>query len=83
MRDNTERPEAVSAGTARLVGTDPGRVYAETNKLLTCGSAYRGMASAVNPYGDGHAARRSVAAIEHMFGLRGRPAPYKPAPAAG
>jgi UDP-N-acetylglucosamine 2-epimerase (non-hydrolysing) len=83
MRDNTERPEAVSAGTARLVGTDPGRVYAETNKLLTSGSAYRGMASAVNPYGDGHAARRSVAAIEHMFGLRGRPAPYKPAPAAG
>ena len=78
MRDTTERPEAVSAGTARLVGTDPARVYAETKKLLTSGHAYRRMANAINPYGDGHAARRAIGAREHMFGLRSRPAPFRP-----
>lgn len=82
MRDTTERPEAVSAGTARLIGTDPARVYAETNRLLTSGHAYRGMANAINPYGDGHAASRTVGAIEHMFGLAARPAPYQPGTAA-
>ena len=78
MRDTTERPEAVSAGTARLIGTDPARVYAETNRLLTSGHAYRGMANAVNPYGDGRAAGRTVAAIEHLLGLAARPDPYQP-----
>jgi UDP-N-acetylglucosamine 2-epimerase (non-hydrolysing) len=84
-RDTTERPEAVSAGTARLVGTDPDRVYCEVDRLLTSPSAYAAMANAVNPYGDGRAAQRTVAAIEHMFGLGSRPtrfdsriAPAKP-----
>ena len=69
MRDTTERPEAVSAGTARLVGTDPDRVYAEVDHLLTSAQAYQAMANAVNPYGDGRAAQRTAGAIEHMFEL--------------
>lgn len=76
MRDTTERPEAVTAGTARLVGTDPDRVYSEVDRLLSCPRAYKRMANAINPYGDGHAAQRTVAAIEHMFGLGSRPAPF-------
>lgn len=81
MRDTTERPEAVSAGTARLVGTDADRVYQEVDHLLTDGRAYRSMANAVNPYGDGHAADRTVGAIEHMFDLGPRPEPFRPADA--
>jgi UDP-N-acetylglucosamine 2-epimerase (non-hydrolysing) len=76
MRDTTERPEAVSAGTARLVGTDPDRVYSEVNQLLTCPRAYKTMANAVNPYGDGRAAQRTAGAIKHMFGLGNRPVPF-------
>ena len=76
MRDTTERPEAVSAGTARLVGTDPDRVCSEVDQLLTCPRAYKTMANAVNPYGDGRAAQRTVEAIEHMFGLGSRPVPF-------
>ncbi len=78
MRDTTERPEAVTAGTARLVGTDPDRVYAEVDHLLTSAQAYQAMANAVNPYGDGHAAQRTADAIEHMFELGPRPAPFGP-----
>jgi UDP-N-acetylglucosamine 2-epimerase (non-hydrolysing) len=78
MRDTTERPEAVTAGTARLVGTDPDRVYAEVDHLLTSAQAYQAMANAVNPYGDGRAAERTAGAIEHMFGLGARPAPFRP-----
>jgi UDP-N-acetylglucosamine 2-epimerase (non-hydrolysing) len=77
MRDTTERPEAVSAGTARLVGTDPDRVYGAVDHLLTSAQAYQAMASAVNPYGDGRAAQRTVSAIEHMFRLGPRPAPFE------
>lgn len=76
MRDTTERPEAVSAGTARLVGTDPERVYSEVDHLLASPRAYRTMANAVNPYGDGHAAQRTATAIGHMFGFNSRPAPF-------
>lgn len=76
LRDTTERPEAVSAGTARLVGTDPDRVYSEVDQLLTCPRAYKAMANAVNPYGDGRAAQRTTDAIAHMFGLGDRPAPF-------
>ena len=78
MRDTTERPEAVSAGTARLVGTDPDRVYTEVDRLLTNARAYESMANAVNPYGDGRAAERTVKAIEHMFELAAPPAPFWP-----
>lgn len=76
IRDTTERPEAVSAGTARVVGTDPDRVFSEVDRLLTYPLAYKTMANAVNPYGDGRAAQRTVEAIEHMFGLGGRPVPF-------
>ncbi len=78
LRDTTERPEGVSAGTARLVGTDPDRVYAEVDHLLTNAQSYRAMANAVNPYGDGRAAERTAGAIEHMFGLSAQPAPFGP-----
>jgi len=77
LRDTTERPEGVSAGTARLVGTDPDRVYAEVDQLLTDARSYRAMANAVNPYGDGRAAERTAGAIEHMFGLRAQPEPFR------
>ena len=76
LRDTTERPEGVSAGTARLVGTDPDRIYAEVDQLLSDAQSYRAMANAVNPYGDGRAAERTAGAIEHMFGLSAQPTPF-------
>lgn len=60
MRDTTERPEAVAAGAVKLVGTDAEDIYRETRTLLTDHEAYERMASAVNPYGDGHAVSRIV-----------------------
>ena len=72
MRENTERPEAVSAGTVRLVGTDFDRIVFETNHLLKDAEAYAAMAGAVNPYGDGKASSRAVAAIAEMLGVGGR-----------
>lgn len=63
LREVTERPEAVDAGTVRLVGTDRARIVAEATRLLEDGAAYAAMARAVNPYGDGHAAARIVAAL--------------------
>lgn len=78
MRDTTERPEAVLAGTALMVGTDSERVYSAVDRLLTSTSAYQAMANAVNPYGDGLAACRAVGAIEHMFGLGSPPDPFDP-----
>ena len=58
MRDTTERPEAVEAGTVRLVGTEADVIESATSELLTDGSRYESMAQAVNPYGDGQAVRR-------------------------
>jgi len=58
MRDTTERPEGVAAGTARLVGTDASVIVRETSRLLDEPEAYKAMAHAHNPYGDGQAARR-------------------------
>jgi UDP-N-acetylglucosamine 2-epimerase (non-hydrolysing) len=60
MRKTTERPEAVAAGTARLVGTDPNRIVAETFRLLDDPAAYAAMARAHNPFGDGGSAQRIV-----------------------
>jgi len=60
MRQVTERPEGVEAGTVRLVGTDPQRIVSETRRLLDDPQAHAAMAKAVNPYGDGHAAPRIV-----------------------
>ncbi|GAA4692306.1 UDP-N-acetylglucosamine 2-epimerase (non-hydrolyzing) [Promicromonospora umidemergens] len=67
MRDNTERPEAVEAGTARLIGTGEDRIVAEVNRLLTNDKAYAAMAQAVNPYGDGHSAGRVLDATARML----------------
>jgi UDP-N-acetylglucosamine 2-epimerase len=63
MRDTTERPEAVDAGTVRLVGTDPGRIYSEASRLLDDPAAYATMARAHNPYGDGAAGSRIAASV--------------------
>ncbi len=60
MRENTERPEAVDAGTARLVGTDRAMIVSSVEKLLRDADAYRRMATATNPYGDGTAAKKIV-----------------------
>ncbi len=60
MRDTTERPEALEAGTVKLVGTDYDKIVGETSRLLTDADYYAGMAQAVNPYGDGLACSRIV-----------------------
>lgn len=70
MRETTERPEAVEAGTARLIGTDEERIYSETARLLTDGDAYDEMAQARNPYGDGRASERILAALVEGYPRR-------------
>lgn len=67
MRDTTERPEGITAGTAKLVGADSVTIIAEASRLLSDEAAYRQMAEAVNPYGDGQAAQRILASIEQYF----------------
>ncbi len=69
LRDKTERPEAIEAGTVRMVGTDEGRILAAVTELLANPAAHRAMAQAKNPYGDGRAAQRIADAIETYFGL--------------
>ena len=69
LRDTTERPEGVKAGTLKLVGTDPERVKEEMTALLTDPDLYQKMSSARNPYGDGKASERIVQAIQHYYGL--------------
>ncbi len=68
LRDTTERPEAVTAGTVLLVGTDQERVYSEARRLLSDPAAYARMAEARSPYGDGKAAGRIVDAILYRYG---------------
>ena len=63
MRDVTERPEAVAAGTVRLVGCDTNTIVAETERLLDDAATYTAMSRARNPFGDGHAAQRIVKEI--------------------
>ena len=72
LRQETERPEAIAAGTARLAGTDEETVYAMGAVLLRGGDGYTAMARAVNPYGDGQACRRIADAIAWKFGLSHR-----------
>ena len=77
MRRETERPEAIAAGTAKLAGVTYEGVLAEANRLLDDPAAYQAMAKAVNPYGDGHACRRIAQAIRWHFGLTDeRPADF-------
>jgi UDP-N-acetylglucosamine 2-epimerase len=63
LRDKTERPEGVEAGTLKLVGTDRRRIVEQATELLNDESAYAKMAKAVNPFGDGHAAEKIVRAL--------------------
>ena len=63
LREVTERPEAVEAGTVKVVGTDPSHIFKETSRLLDDDDAYERMARTVNPYGDGEASRRIVSAL--------------------
>lgn len=77
LRNATERPEAVRAGTVRMAGTDEKKVYSEVRKLIEDKAEYRRMARAVNPYGDGRAAERTVEALRYYFGFRNsRPADF-------
>jgi UDP-N-acetylglucosamine 2-epimerase (non-hydrolysing) len=68
LREVTERPEGVAAGTAVVVGTDQARIVGVASELLTSRVAYERMANAVNPYGDGQASGRIVKALEERFG---------------
>ena len=80
LRDVTERPEAVEAGTVQVVGTGEEPVFRAAKRLLLDPAAYRAMARAVNPYGDGRASERIRDAILYRFGLATeRPADFNPA----
>lgn len=77
LRDTTERPEGVQAGTLKLVGTEPKKVRTAMLKLLDDRNAYERMATARNPYGDGNASERILDAILYDFGrLKERPKPF-------
>lgn len=67
LRDETERPEAIEAGTSKLVGTRSETILAEAEKLLTDPAAYQRMSAAVSPYGDGKAAERIADVLERAF----------------
>ena len=67
LRDRTERAEAIGVGQIKLIGRDPGRIVDECTLLLSDESAYRAMQRGANPFGDGHAARRIVAAVDAWF----------------
>ena len=67
LRDTTERPEGIEAGTLKLTGTDEEVIYRETKRLLTDPAEYNSMSHASNPYGDGHASERIVDAIIERF----------------
>jgi len=69
LRDTTERPEAVEAGTVLKVGTDTEAIYQQSLKLLTDAEEYQKRAAAVNPYGDGRAVERIIRAIDYHFGI--------------
>ncbi|MEI2423132.1 UDP-N-acetylglucosamine 2-epimerase, partial [Arthrospira platensis SPKY2] len=71
LRETTERPEAVDTGTAQLVGTNPELMLSVASVLLSDRSAYERMATAINPFGDGHAAQRIVKVVSNYFGLVG------------
>ena len=67
MRETTERPEAVAAGTVRLVGTDDDLIVRETSRLLDDAEEYERVSGAHNPYGDGHAADRIAAVVQESL----------------
>jgi len=71
LRETTERPEAIAAGTARLVGTNPTQIATTVAELLNDSTAYASMATAINPFGDGRAAERIVKIVTEYFQGRG------------
>jgi UDP-N-acetylglucosamine 2-epimerase (non-hydrolysing) len=75
LREVTERPEAVEAGTVKLVGLEERKIFAEVSHLLDSSAAYQKMATATNPYGDGKAAWRIVEILRRHFGFRKRRVP--------
>ena len=78
LRDTTERPEGIKAGTLKLAGTDEETIYALAYELLSDKQMYEKMAKASNPYGDGYASKRIVEAILYDFGKRSeRPNPFQ------
>lgn len=82
LRDTTERREAIDAGCALLVGTDPALIVKSATALLDDPAAYSAMAHAANPFGDGRASQRIVAALEHLLGVGSRLPDFVAAPAA-
>jgi len=77
LRDTTERPEGIQAGTLKMAGTDEATIYDLANELLTDKDAHQKMAIAANPYGDGEASERIVQAILYHYGLGERPGEFK------
>jgi UDP-N-acetylglucosamine 2-epimerase (non-hydrolysing) len=82
MRDKTERPEAIDAGVALLVGTGEQAIVETVRYLLHDDVAYAGMGNAINPYGDGRAAGRAVASLARMFGATTPVEEFDPSPRA-
>ncbi len=79
LRKVTERPEAVKYGTVKLVGLDPTTIASTARTLLDNRNAYQKMATATNPYGDGHASHRTVQALEYFFGFATKkPTEFRP-----
>ena len=74
LRQETERPEAVEAGTVKIAGVETGQIFSLAEELLTSPQAYQKMAHAVNPYGDGRACQRIAQAILYEFGRADHPA---------
>ncbi|HTY60818.1 MAG TPA: UDP-N-acetylglucosamine 2-epimerase (non-hydrolyzing) [Acidobacteriota bacterium] len=77
LRDVTERPEGVVAGTVRLIGTETANITGAVSELLSNQSSYRKMAEAVNPYGDGLASERILQALEFLVGRGPSPEPFR------
>ncbi|WP_144460116.1 non-hydrolyzing UDP-N-acetylglucosamine 2-epimerase [Siminovitchia fortis] len=79
LRDTTERPEGIEAGTLKLAGTDEETIYRLAAELLTDSEEYKKMAQAINPYGDGEASKRIADAILYYFKMKDeRPEPFRP-----
>jgi UDP-N-acetylglucosamine 2-epimerase (non-hydrolysing) len=76
LRDETERPEGVTAGTVRLVGTASENIVNAVSELLRDSQEYRKMSEAINPYGDGLASERILQALEFMVGRGPSPEPF-------
>lgn len=77
LRDTSERPEALEAGTARVVGTEKDRIVSAAAELLSDPAAYARMSQAANPYGDGKSSARILQALEHLAGRAAPPPPFR------